>query len=453
MRALCQPCFAPVVPVRACRLALCLRVVVGGGVRHTWGEHEHGLDYQASNWSNAAFAKLRTAKPAGYQNLESTWWEQRRIGINGTREALRGHPLGTSVEKELAAYEAACAPAFAESGVDPTSLGWVAVPSATVSTTTLTLGDVTVGFDAASGAVRRLQAAGEQWAAADRLSLGLEYTTYSQANFSVYLRGYSGIDTPPGWFMHDFGKPGDSGANFTRATGVLQRMWTRSNATEALLLLVLSSQQEASVEYGGAQRYYLHVTLQQAAEGSGGSSGSGGRPSLLATLHVVDKTPTRHAEALFLTFNPPQAQDAENGSVELGKLGQWMAATRNLTVDGGSKVLHGVQDGVRVVQSRRHLRAHTPPSAAAASATMTVEMLDAGVVSLGRPNAFPIALHVNASHPWDPPDVERHGFSSMLFNNLWGTNYVMWQPYRREGQVVPSEANFAFRYKLTWSTA
>ena len=39
------------------------------------------------------------------------------------------------------------------------------------------------------------------------------------------------------------------------------------------------------------------------------------RNSLLATLHVVEKTPTRHAEALFLRFNPPQAFHAEGGAV------------------------------------------------------------------------------------------------------------------------------------------
>ena len=28
--------------------------------------------------------------------------------------------------------------------------------------------------------------------------------------------------------------------------------------------------------------------------------------------------------------------------------------------------------------------------------------------------------------------------------------YIMWQPYRREGEDVPEEANVAFRYKLSW---
>ena len=45
-------------------------------MEHTWGEHEHGLDYRASNWSNAGFAKLRATKPLGYETLEGSWWEQ-----------------------------------------------------------------------------------------------------------------------------------------------------------------------------------------------------------------------------------------------------------------------------------------------------------------------------------------------------------------------------------------
>lgn len=43
------------------------------------------------------------------------------------------------------------------------------------------------------------------------------------------------------------------------------------------------------------------------------------------------------------------------------------------------------------------------------------------------------------------------GASNMVVNNLWGTNYVMWNPYRIHGEDVASEANTAFRYALTFS--
>ena len=80
---------------------------------------------------------------------------------------------------------------------------------------------------------------------------------------------------------------------------------------------------------------------------------------------------------------------------------------------------------------------------------MTIRTLDAGVVCLGEPTGFPISL--NTSMPWAPPDVAAHGLSMMVSNNLWGTNYVMWQPYRRGGAEVPAEANYAFRFVLEWS--
>lgn len=70
-------------------------------------------------------------------------------------------------------------------------------------------------------------------------------------------------------------------------------------------------------------------------------------------------------------------------------------------------------------------------------------MADAGVVALGEPLGFPVPL--NSSMPWAPPDVATRGFSAMGFNNLW-------QPYRKLGRDVPAEANYAFRFALSWGS-
>lgn len=394
-------------------------------IEHTWGEHEHGLNYKADDWSNAGFARRRADTPAGYEALESTWWEQRRIGIDMTREALKGHPLSASVEDGLGEYSANCTPPYAAPEIDPATLGWSAVPPEAVGSTVLRHGDVAVGFDPRSGAISHLSQGGEAWAGSERRLLDLHYVTYSSANMSVFQRAYSGLDKPPSWFVHDFGKPGDSLANYTVTNGALDRMWTRGNGTEALLRVTLNSS-VATNEYGAAPVHFWRIALNAQTDGS--------KVALSARLNVVGKPPTRHAEAMFVRFNPPQAAAAERGSMELNKLGQWVGATSSLVVDGGSKVLHGVQRGVR--------------ARSATNRTMTIDMLDSGVVSLGEPNGFPVAL--NASHPWAPPDVATNGLSSMLFNNLWGTNYVMWQPYRRAGWEVPAEANYAFRYEITW---
>ena len=59
--------------------------------------------------------------------------------------------------------------------------------------------------------------------------------------------------------------------------------------------------------------------------------------------------------------------------------------------------------------------------------------LDAAVVSPGEPTPFPNVRH--------PPDLAG-GMSFNLANNIWGTNYVMWQPY------VPEGATMRFRFRI-----
>lgn len=59
--------------------------------------------------------------------------------------------------------------------------------------------------------------------------------------------------------------------------------------------------------------------------------------------------------------------------------------------------------------------------------------LDASLVSPGEPTPFP---SVRAK-----PDMTK-GMSFNLANNIWGTNYVMWQPYSAES------ANMRFRFIL-----
>ena len=51
--------------------------------------------------------------------------------------------------------------------------------------------------------------------------------------------------------------------------------------------------------------------------------------------------------------------------------------------------------------------------------------------------------------PWAyKPDVDTYGVSSVLWNNLWGTNYVQWYPFNRDYAPVAGEENFIARYNL-----
>ena len=101
---------------------------------------------------------------------------------------------------------------------------------------------------------------------------------------------------------------------------------------------------------------------------------------------------------------------------------KWIPAVKNLTVDGGSKLLHGINTGVRFISS------------ATGGRKLTVKVMDAGVVCLGEPNGFPIAL--NKTAPWADPDVNGFGISSVLFNNLWGTNYGSQVGYKHDCSTI-----------------
>ena len=51
--------------------------------------------------------------------------------------------------------------------------------------------------------------------------------------------------------------------------------------------------------------------------------------------------------------------------------------------------------------------------------------------------------------PWNAePDLAGHGVSSLIHSNNWGTNYVMWYPYRKDGADVADEQTIVARYNV-----
>ena len=68
------------------------------------------------------------------------------------------------------------------------------------------------------------------------------------------------------------------------------------------------------------------------------------------------------------------------------------------------------------------------------SALGACRTLDAALVSPGAPTPFPNVRHL--------PDLSE-GMSFNLANNIWGTNYIMWQPYSGLG------ATMRFRFEIS----
>jgi hypothetical protein len=102
-------------------------------------------------------------------------------------------------------------------------------------------------------------------------------------------------------------------------------------------------------------------------------------------------------EALWLTFNPI-AEDP-NGW-KLDKSGEWISPFD--VVASGNRHMHAVQQGFKYESG---------------GAAFSVDTLDAPIVALGERDPI---LFSN-----DQPDLSK-GLHSCLFNNCWGTNYIMW---------------------------
>jgi hypothetical protein len=120
-------------------------------------------------------------------------------------------------------------------------------------------------------------------------------------------------------------------------------------------------------------------------------------PSIDLTLSWFGKPATRMPEALWLTFNPI-VEDAH--AWQLSKSGELISPFEVVT--SGNRHMHSLSAGFLYQ---------------AGGETFAVETLDAPVVALGERSPLYFSN--------DQPDLSR-GIHSCLFNNAWGTNYIMW---------------------------
>merc|ERR1711871_1164864 len=100
------------------------------------------------------------------------------------------------------------------------------------------------------------------------------------------------------------------------------------------------------------------------------------------------------------------------------------------------------------------LRAQRISSESGEPRTFEVASEDALVASFGELNAYPTPTNTSAN-------TREYGVSHVLWDNLWGTNYVMWwpfvvpppEPYSKSASYFPVDGNadFAARFTITLS--
>ena len=134
----------------------------------------------------------------------------------------------------------------------------------------------------------------------------------------------------------------------------------------------------------------------------------------------MNKTATRIPESMFTMFNViPHANDTKLDGWKVDKLGEYQQVNQmDMQARRGNAHQHGVLEGFEYAYQKESLK---------------VRSIDAGVVVTGKPTGFPC--------PFNTPDLS-YGISTMLVNNLWGVNYVMWYPFEEE------DATMQFRYVI-----
>ncbi|MGD0892743.1 MAG: DUF5054 domain-containing protein [Terracidiphilus sp.] len=245
-------------------------------------------------------------------------------------------------------------------------------------------------LDPKTGAIHRLhdKRSSREWASPDHPLALFSYQTYSEPDYNVFMKDY--LIIPDAWARQDFGKP-----NIGKY-GAVGRIWEPK----------LTHFEYA--EDAAAHRLIAHL---QIADPASLSSGIAAFPARIATefilpkadpiveinLYWESKPATRLPEAIWFTFNPV-APNAKGWT--LHKAGQEISPFD--VVDSGNRHMHAVSDGVSYKDG---------------SGSLSLLTLDAPLVALGHRSALEFSRQ--------QPDLAG-GMHFNLFNNTWGTNYIMW---------------------------
>ena len=341
-------------------------------VEHTWGtDTKTWLDFD--NYEPADLAKMLDTKK--YKVVEFSWIEKRQDLLDGVAtlpEALREEAL-LAVDEVIPVWPV-------------TSPKAVAVEAGK----SIETAHFTLAIDAKSGALTRLRsnATGREWASEKNPIALFTYQTLSQEEYQQFMGSY--LTTKADWAQKDFGKP-----NIERY-GARAEEWQAQQAEVGVeetdaghrVLITLGFKDDEAFHSGRAafpRKVFVELELPK------------DEAVIRLTVSWFGKPATRMPEALWLTFNPI-VEDAKGWWLD--KSGE--AISPFDVVASGNRHMHCLQKGFAHENGGHRFE---------------VETLDAPVVALGKRSPLFFSN--------EQPDMNE-GVHSCLFNNAWGTNYIMW---------------------------
>jgi hypothetical protein len=247
-----------------------------------------------------------------------------------------------------------------------------------------------VGIDPQTGAIHRLRnkKSKREWASSEHPLALFSYQTLSQQDYSRFFDSY--VISDADWAKKDFGKPNIErfGAESREWLPSLADLQMEENQQGHRLLARLEISDLEALRSGRAsfpQKMYLEILLPNA------------EPVIQLSLSWFQKPVTRLPEALWLSFHPI-AFDPKGWTLE--KSGEPISPLD--VVRSGNRQMHAVSKGFGYKDD---------------GGTFLIETLDAPVVTLGIKSPLCFSkLQTDLSA----------GVHCNLFNNAWGTNYIMW---------------------------
>jgi hypothetical protein len=247
-----------------------------------------------------------------------------------------------------------------------------------------------LALDPGTGAISRLRSkhSGREWASADHPLALFSYQTLSLDDYSRFFANY--VISTEDWAKKDFGKPNIErfGAQHRDWLPSLAELQIAEDAEAHRMLARLQIADADALQSGRAafpEKMYLELVLPKA------------EPVINLNFYWFQKSATRLPEALWLTFNP--IVSGQQGWT-MDKSGEQVSPFD--VVSAGNRHMHAVSTGF----------SHTGEKD-----SIFVETLDSPVIALGEKSP----LNFSTSQP----DLTG-GVHCNLFNNAWGTNYIMW---------------------------
>eukprot|EP00049_Salpingoeca_infusionum_P003197 m.64385 g.64385 ORF g.64385 m.64385 type:complete len:732 (+) comp12011_c0_seq2:41-2236(+) len=376
---------------------------------HTWGGDVKVILRDINNYLNSQFHPLQYTAP-NFKAITETWNEQRRWGIDFPIQAVESHAqLSSIIQKEF-------------SQLVPTKPDLNGLTQATTPGQTMQCSGWKVAFDPKDGSMIALQdpATTSPWATSTHRLAQFQYEVHSTKDYFTFFDEYAQRSNGkiPDYFPMDFGKPGlynDSVIeNHITAYASVSNLYYDTTGAVCRFVLEMKMANETLVsDYGAPAAIYSDVTLNTTNK------------QLNVRFTTLNKTATRLPESAWLKFNPnvsPQ-QTVPSGWM-MDKLG-YLVDPLNVVING-SRHLHSVNGDV----------SFTPQGGS--QPVLTLNFQDMPLISFGDTNPFP-----TPSGAWQP--TLGNGINGNLWNNIWGTNYIMWTPFNKD------ETGFVTRYTLSFA--